>query len=150
MRNAESTSSLVAGSGLTGGGALNTGTDVTVNAVAGTGLSITADAIALADTAVTPAAYTNANVTVDQQGRITTASSTANVVTGTGTNGTLVKWTGTNTVGDSGFVEVSPPTYAASSVSTLRTYDADATTTDELADVLGTLIADLRAIGILA
>jgi len=78
------------------------------------------------------------------------SSFTANVVTGTGTNGTLVKWTGTNTVGDSGFVEVSPPTYAASNVSTDRTYDADATTTDELADVLGTLIADLRAIGILA
>ncbi|KKK59466.1 hypothetical protein LCGC14_3034110, partial [marine sediment metagenome] len=39
-------------------------------------------------------------------------------------------------------------TYTASNVSTDRTYDADATTTDELADILGTLIADLRTIGL--
>lgn len=41
-----------------------------------------------------------------------------------------------------------PPTYAASNVTTDRTYDANSTNTDELADVLGTLIADLRASGI--
>ncbi len=34
--------------------------------------------------------------------------------------------------------------YAASNVTIDRTYDADATSTAELADVLGTLIADLR------
>lgn len=34
--------------------------------------------------------------------------------------------------------------YAASNVTTDRTYDADATTDAEIADVLGTLIADLR------
>lgn len=39
-------------------------------------------------------------------------------------------------------------TYAASNVSTDRSFNADATTTEELADVLGTLIADLRAKGI--
>ena len=40
--------------------------------------------------------------------------------------------------------------YTTSNVSTDRTYDANATTTDELADVLGTLIADLKAAGILS
>lgn len=40
-------------------------------------------------------------------------------------------------------------TYTASNVTTDRSYDANATTTDELADVLGTLIADLRALGLI-
>lgn len=35
-------------------------------------------------------------------------------------------------------------TYAASNVTTDRTFDADSTTLAEVADVLGTLIADLR------
>ena len=39
--------------------------------------------------------------------------------------------------------------YSASNVTTDRTYDANATTTDELADVLGTLINDLIARGFL-
>ena len=38
---------------------------------------------------------------------------------------------------------------AITNVTTDRTYDADATSTAELADVLGTLIADLRTKGIL-
>jgi len=39
-------------------------------------------------------------------------------------------------------------TYTASNVSADRAYDANSTTTAELADVLGTLIADLRLQGI--
>jgi len=39
--------------------------------------------------------------------------------------------------------------YTPTNVTTDRSYDANATTTDELADVLGTLIADLQAKGIL-
>lgn len=40
------------------------------------------------------------------------------------------------------------PTYSVTNVTTDRTYNANATTTAELADVLGTLIADLRSYGL--
>jgi hypothetical protein len=43
-----------------------------------------------------------------------------------------------------------PETYSESNVVTDRTFDANSTTLDELADVLGTLIGDLRARGIVA
>jgi hypothetical protein len=39
-------------------------------------------------------------------------------------------------------------TYTESNVTTDRVYNADVTTIDELADVLGSLIADLRAVGV--
>jgi hypothetical protein len=52
--------------------------------------------------------------------------------------------------GDGSFTFVaSPATYTPSNVSADRSFDADSTDTAELADVLGTLIADLQAIGIL-
>lgn len=38
-------------------------------------------------------------------------------------------------------------TYTVTNLSTDRTYDADATSTAELADVLGTLITDLKSTG---
>lgn len=39
-------------------------------------------------------------------------------------------------------------TYTITNVTTDRSYDANATTLDEIADTLGTLVADLRAIGL--
>lgn len=49
-----------------------------------------------------------------------------------------------------GGTPTAPPTYTPTNVTTDRSYDANATSTAELADVLGTLIADLQAIGLLA
>lgn len=54
----------------------------------------------------------------------------------------VVKMAGTLEVG-------TPQTYSPTNVSADRAYDANSTTTEELADVLGTLIADLQTIGLI-
>ena len=41
-----------------------------------------------------------------------------------------------------------PPAYTPTNVTTDRSYDANSTTVNELADVLGTLIADLQSLGV--
>lgn len=52
-----------------------------------------------------------------------------------------------------GFQGVSPPsstgTYTPTNVTTDRAFDADTVAVAELADVVGTLIADLQALGLL-
>lgn len=73
------TRTLTAGAGLTGGGDLSA--NRTFDVGAGTGIAVNANDVAIANTAVTPASYgDNSHVgafTVDQQGRLTAASSVA-------------------------------------------------------------------------
>ena len=99
VRNAESTATLVAGSGLSGGGPLNSGTDVTLNIGAGTGIIVGADSISF-DTSVL-----------------------ASYVTGSGTSGRIPKFTGSGSIGNSVFAQGASSGFIASFDTTVQSKD---------------------------
>jgi len=66
------------------------------------------------------------------------------------TNGTQIGTANTQKIGFFGTTPVvQPSAYSITNAGTDRAYDADATTIDEIADTLGTLVADLQSLGIL-
>lgn len=87
---------------------------------------------------------------------VTLNSATASISENGTSSGTVLahnRFDGTVTLSGTSRINipVTPTTtYTVSNVTTDRTYDANSTSTDELADVLGTLIADLKTKGIIA
>jgi hypothetical protein len=104
---------VTAGAGLTGGGVAGV---VTLDVGAGTGITVGVDSISLTNTTVTAGSYNFATLTVDAQGRLTSASSGApvtNVATGTGLTGGPITTTGTISLANTA---VTPGSYTTANI----------------------------------
>lgn len=130
-------------------GSLSIGTTSTSSKLYVKGTGTTTGNLALFEDSTATAKLTlldNGNLTTT--GDITIADA-KNIILNT-TTGTKI---GTATTQKLGFFNatpvVQPSAYTASNVTTDRSYDANATTLDEVADVLGTLISDLKALGLI-
>lgn len=120
---------------LSPGAATGTGTASTIIQAVGGGSSgsTTKSASTVATFAITAVTFVDAyNVIV---------GSTTGTKIGTATTQKIGFWNATPVI--------RPSAYTPTNVTTDRSYDANSTTIDEVADVLGTLIADLQSVGLI-
>ena len=122
----------------------NTGTDLAILAVDDSGTAI--------DSPITIGRAAGGMITVSrpvQVGANLSLNDSVNLSLGT-TTGTKI---GTATTQKLGFFNatpvVRPSAYTPTGVTTDRTFNANSTNVDQLADVLGTLIADLQSLGLI-
>ena len=108
----------------TDGSATTSWTEVVRSVATGTGLSggpiTSTGVISISDTAVTPGTYNFSTITVDQQGRLTSASTgtpVTSVATGTGLSGGVITSTGTISLADTA---VTPGTYNFSTITVVQ------------------------------